>query len=94
MTARQGCASSRPDEYVSLVGYPTLGDSLCKLAGSVVVGPVAELDSLKKPLFLVDPFGPEAWRWARVVPVVRPAVMKVVVAPIGDRWKIVGLEPE
>ena len=37
-------------------------------------------------------FGPEVGIWARVVDVETPIALRLVLAPIGEQWRVVGVE--
>jgi hypothetical protein len=89
--ARQACQPG--DQYGGgLVGFPALADRLCQQPGDVAAGKPAELDSGPDADRLVAAFGPEVLTWARVVPLSSPAdVLRAVVAPIGDRWTVIGV---
>lgn len=88
-TARQAC--EQPEQYDGgLVGFPTLGDALCGAAGAVTVGPPAPLAEVDAARF-VSAFGPDATVWARVVALEAPVPLRAVVAPVGDRWLVIGL---
>jgi hypothetical protein len=73
-----------------LVGNAGAVAALCKARGPVEVGAVTNLE----PRVGVEPFlaafGPQALSWARVVPVARPVPLAVVLAPVADRWVVVG----
>jgi hypothetical protein len=98
--ARRACpsgpvvdAAGHALEYAGgLIGFPALADRLCRLDGAVEVGPVAELEGGVDTDRLISAFGPEALTWARAVPLTATAgVLRAVVAPIGDRWTVVGV---
>jgi hypothetical protein len=91
--SRQACEPA--DQYEGgLVGVPVLADRLCRQDGDLTAAPATELDSIEADRFVAS-FGPGALDWARVVPLTSPAgALRAVVAPIGDRWTVVGvLEP-
>jgi hypothetical protein len=73
-----------------LVGAESAVAALCNARGPVEVGAVTNLE----PGVGVEPFlaafGPQALSWARVVPVARPVPLAVVLAPVADRWVVVG----
>lgn len=76
----------------NLQGAPALADQLCGADGAVEVGAVARLASVDSGPFLAA-FGATASDWARVVPVTAPVSLKVVVAPIGQEWLVIGVLP-
>jgi hypothetical protein len=57
----------------------------------VATGAVRTLDALADPSPVLNAFGPDAAAWARVVDVRRPAPLQVVVAPVDDKWLVVGV---
>jgi hypothetical protein len=58
----------------------------------VKVGEVGPLESGPTSAELVAQYTDAALQWARVVPVEGPtAPFKVVVAPIGSDWRVVGI---
>jgi hypothetical protein len=73
-----------------LVGAAGPVAALCDAPGPIEVGAVATLE----PGVGVEPFlaafGPEVLSWARVVPVASPVSLAVVLAPVADRWVVVG----
>ena len=36
-------------------------------------------------------FGPDVYAWARVVPVTAPERLELVLAPVGERWLVIGI---
>jgi hypothetical protein len=87
--ARLACRAG-PEYDGGLVGAAGPVAALCNARGPVEVGPVTNLE----PGVGVEPFlaafGPQALSWARVVPVARPVPLAVVLAPVADRWVVVG----
>jgi hypothetical protein len=73
-----------------LVGAESEVAALCNARGPIEVGAITNLE----PGVGVEPFlaafGPQALSWARVVPVARPVPLAVVLAPVADRWVVVG----
>jgi hypothetical protein len=88
--ARRRCQPA--GEYTSgLIGAATRAGSLCRARGAVRVGTPRPLpDSALDQPFLAA-FGSQVHEWARVVPVGAPRHMAVVVAPVGERWLVVGV---
>ena len=79
----------------SLLGRPTLLDALAGQTialGDVRIGAVRPLGTAPDPQVAVNAFGPEAERFVRTVTVDAPARLAVLVAPLGDAWRIVGVE--
>ncbi len=89
---RQRCAPA--DEYsAGLVGRATLADKLCRKRGAHSTGPVTRLEASDATAF-VSAFGASATAWARAVALAGPVPMTVVLAPVADKWLVVGvLEP-
>lgn len=75
----------------ALLGFPTLADTLCGTNGPVEVGEVQPLTDAAESAPFLAAFGPEVGLWARVVAVDSPAPLRAVVAPIGDRWLVIGV---
>lgn len=86
---RQKCAPA--EEYrAGLVGRITLATKLCRARGELTVGEVARLDtSIAAPF--VSAFGASAPALARTVQLAGPVPMTVVLAPIEDRWLVIGV---
>ena len=79
----------------NLLGRPALLDAIAGQAitvGAVRVGAVRPLGAAPDPQVAVNAFGPEAERFVRTVTVDAPARLAVLVAPLGDAWRIVGVE--
>jgi hypothetical protein len=79
------------DEYDGgLLGATGPVKALCGASGPVEAGAVGNLE----PGVGVEPFlaafGPEVLSWARVVPLASPVPVVVVLAPVADRWVVVG----
>jgi len=64
--------------------------ALCDAPGPVEVGDITSLE----PGVGVEPFlaafGPEVLSWARVVAIAGPVSLAVVLAPVADRWVVIG----
>jgi hypothetical protein len=89
---RQACKPAASLEPVSgLTGVTGFASALCGTKGKPAVGDVAPLDVLVDPGPFVDAFGPGVMRWGRVVTLRAPIDMRVIVAPVGDRWIVAGL---
>jgi hypothetical protein len=89
VSARQACQA--PSEYSSLVGAPALADALCGAKGAVRTDPAQPLTTLADATPVLNAFGADAATWARVVDVEAPSRLAVVVAPVDDRWLVVGV---
>jgi hypothetical protein len=73
-----------------LLGVVDLAAALCG-GRSAAVGTPGPLD----PDNGIEPFlaayGPDVFSWARVVPVSGPVALGAVVAPVGHRWRVIGV---
>ncbi len=50
--------------------------------------------AVQNPQPYLSTFGPEVQTWARLVPVQGPKTrFAVVVAPLGDAWRVLGVDP-
>ena len=90
VAARRDCR--RGDQYRDgLLGSDDLARTLCRAEGRVAAGPVAPLDPSAEAQPFLAAFGPEVFSWARVVPVDAPDPFQVVVAPVDERWLVIGV---
>jgi hypothetical protein len=89
--ARQSCAAQPTG---SLIGAVSLAADLCGATGDLALGPPGVLDDGTQTTPLLNAYGPEVFTWARVVPVTAPVPMQVVLGPIADEWRVVGVLPE
>jgi hypothetical protein len=88
---RAGCAPA--EEYAGGLlgaGAVTLAAQLCDADGAIAVGAPERLPDSPDSDPYVAAFGPDVLDWARVVPVSSPAPIDVVVAPVGERWLVIG----
>lgn len=77
----------------NLLGTLALAESLCGVPGAVSGVSVGLLDSLDDPSTILNAFGEQAGEWSRVVRIEGVAgtpPVHVVVAPLGDRWVVIG----
>ncbi|MGQ0803798.1 MAG: hypothetical protein ACT4PI_08045 [Actinomycetota bacterium] len=82
----------RGDQYRGgLLGADALARDLCRAEGDITVGAAAALDPGAGAQPFLAAFGPEVFSWARVVSVTTPRVLNVVLAPVGERWLVVGV---
>ena len=92
--SRQRCASAEALaalQYADgLRGSPALAGALCKASGTVSVSGPRRLDATAATPILAA-FGPDADTWARVIDVGGPVPLRVVVAPVGARWLVIGV---
>jgi hypothetical protein len=88
--ARQRCENTPSQETVNgLVGVVGLATALCETTGDAVLGDTVDLLATNDPAPVLDAYGNDAARWARVVPLTSPVAMNVVVAPLGGTWKVI-----
>jgi len=88
--SRQRCGHD--GEYEGgVVGLPAVAASLCGTTGSYRASVAAPLASLTNPAAIIDSYGPDAGTWARVVRLDGPVPLRVVLAPVGARWLVVGV---
>ncbi len=90
---RTECASAVEYEG-GLLGNPGLADSLCGAVGPAEVGQPGPLEDQVDAAQFIGAFGPEFDRWGRSVAVDSPTPMRVVLAPVGDQWVVIGVLPE
>jgi hypothetical protein len=90
VSARAQCRRA-PQYRDGLLGVTALASDLCGARGPVRVGTAAPLRAGTGVEPFVAAFGPDVFTWARAVPVESPAPMSVVLAPIGDRWVVIGV---
>jgi hypothetical protein len=90
VSARAQCRRA-PQYRDGLLGATALASDLCGARGPVRVGTAAPLRAGTGVEPFVAAFGPDVFTWARAVPVESPAPMSVVLAPIGDRWVVIGV---
>jgi hypothetical protein len=89
VTARQAChqAAEWPG---GLVGSDAVARRLCRAAGAVALGAPTRLPDDTSASALAAAFGPDVYAWARLVPVTEPARLELIVAPVGERWLVIG----
>lgn len=91
--ARRACRAPPPAlEHTPVRGVASLADALCGADVEVAVGGVGPLREVDAASFLAA-YGGEVSTWARVVDVDTPVGLRAVVAPIGDRWAVIGVLP-
>jgi hypothetical protein len=79
-----------PAAEMNLLGDPAAAAALCAGEGEPVLGPVGGVTEKARDE-LVASFGPDATSWAREVPLEAPARLRVVLAPLGPAWQVIGL---
>jgi hypothetical protein len=77
-----------------LFGTPAEAARLCGSSGAVVVGAVGSLPEGPVSEDIVGQYSTDAFTWARVVPVNAPTTFRVVLAPLGETWKVLGILPK
>jgi hypothetical protein len=87
---RQACGDPGVLEESQLRGSAGLASDLCAAAGDVRVGAVAPLPDIDGGPYLAA-YGGEVADWARTVEVEAPLALRAVVAPVGDRWTVIGV---
>ena len=86
---QQRCGT--PEQYQGgLRGRADLAEQLCGASGRVQADAAAPLEQIDAPP-LQNSFGAEVVTWARTVALDGPVPLRAVVAPVDDRWLVVGL---
>ena len=89
---RQGAASLQVG--AELYGPADLAELPCRERGRWTVAAPQGFDAAVEPQPYVAAFGPEVGSWARLVPVQGPGTrFSVVVGPLGDAWRVLGIDP-
>src|SRR5262249_23270977 len=88
--ARMHCAHA-PEFVGGLLGAAARADALCGARGAIHVGRAVRLPETDQDQPFLAAFGSEVHEWARVVAVDAPVRLRVVVAPLGERWLVVGV---
>jgi hypothetical protein len=87
--SRHGCSPrARAGLFTS---SSRLADELCDARGPVHVGAPVPLEPDEASDPLLAAYGPDVFSWARVVPVTSPSRVGAVLAPLGPRWRVIGL---
>lgn len=76
-----------------LVGQPAFVTALCDATGDVTVDDVGPLDDPLTVQPFLSAFGPDVGTWARVATVTSPEPLRLVLAPYGDAWTVIGALP-
>ncbi len=85
---RTGCGARA---RAALLGTGALADALCAARGPVQVGLPLPLQPTESSDPFLAAYGPDVFSWAQVVPVMAPAHVGAVLAPLGSRWRVIGL---
>jgi hypothetical protein len=89
---RKGAAALQAG--AELYGPADLAAAPCQEHGAWKATAARGLDAAADPQPYLSAFGPEVQTWARLVPVQGPRTrFAVVVAPLGDAWRVLGLDP-
>lgn len=92
--AHQDCAE--PEQYegalVATADLRRAVEALCDSPGRITTSDAGALDEFDASA-LVSAFGTDALSWARAVDLRGPVAVTVIVAPVDDRWLVVGLLP-
>ncbi len=92
--AVQDCdpAAAEPLEAVDILfGDVTAAGGLCGTDGAIEVGGVGPLVPGPAAQDIVDQYSTDAQLWARTVRVDGPASFGVVLAPLGDEWRVLAI---
>ncbi len=92
--AVQACDQPRAGELqavTTIFGTAQGAVGLCGKAGPVTPGAVGRLTPGIASTDIVAQYSTDALVWARVVRVTSPSAFGVVLAPIGDGWKVLGV---
>lgn len=85
-------AAGRLQAVADLYGSSAGTTRLCRSTGAVRAGQLGPLQAGPSSADLIAQYSTDALAWARVVPVTAPSGhFSVIVAPLGEMWKIVGL---
>jgi hypothetical protein len=90
VTARQACHQAA-EWSGGLVGSDAPARRLCRARSAVAVGAATQLPDDTSASDVAAAFGPDVYAWARLVPVTEPARLELIVAPIGERWLVIGV---
>lgn len=90
--AVQACDQARATAMQAISTlFAAVTPTICKVPGVVATGNVEKLAEGPASTNIVAQYTPDALTWARVVPVTGPVAVKVILAPIGNEWKVLGL---
>jgi hypothetical protein len=90
--ARVDCRHA-PEFVGGLLGAAARADELCGAHGAIHVERAVRLPETDQDQPFLAAFGSEVHEWSRVVPVDAPVRLRVVVAPLDERWLVVGVLP-
>ena len=78
----------------NLSGAPGFRDVPCKAKGTWTAGKAFPVSELVNSTVFVSAYGSSVGRWARAVPAVGNGRFTIVLAPLGDEWRVMGLVPQ
>lgn len=89
---RVACDDGGDLEYAGgLLGSASLADDLCGADGDVRLSAASPFASERGAGPFLSEFGDEVLEWARVVELRGPSPMRIVLAPLGERWLVIGV---
>lgn len=77
----------------ALLGRPGLLDELCDASGEPRIAEVTPFDDPLTNQPFTTAYGPDLVLWARAVHVAAPVDLRLVMAPYGDSWTLIGVIP-
>ena len=93
-SAVQACDKARAKTFEgvdTLFGTSTEAAKLCGSTGEVTVGATERLASGPSSQDIVAQYSTDALAWTRVVRVTFPHSFQIVLAPIGNQWRVIGI---
>jgi len=94
VAAVQACDKERAaslQAVTTIFGTAAGAGGLCGKAGAITPGPVGRLSPGLASTDIVGQYSTDALDWARVVRITAPTAFGVVLAPIADGWKVLGV---
>lgn len=91
--ARQACEEPDSAYEGTIYGVPAVADALCGEEGAVETGPAVPLPDGPDVEAVVAAFGGQVFEWAQVVEVTEPVALRLVLAPLGEQWVVIGVLP-
>lgn len=86
-------AAAAMQATAELYGPADLAGAPCQEHGAWKASATRGFDAATDPQPYLSAFGPEVQTWARIVPVQGPRTrFAVVVAPLGDAWRVLGVD--
>jgi hypothetical protein len=76
-----------------LFGDATQASGLCGSPDAVAAEAVRDLAAGPEAADIVAQYSTDALTWARTVDITQPVTFRVVLAPLGDMWKVIGVFP-